>query len=717
MKHKNRVSAQVEIVACRFRSVAIASGLLCGLAAHALAQSNAGSGVWGSGLGLTRYGSSGLLSVPTADVAPAGSFDFAINRAFDPIFDANSAPRGRNAMFVATPYDNVEIGGRLAEYTEVDPISRLITKGSRDLSGNIKVQMVRMPDRATRAAVGIQDVAGGAVALRGFFGVITHDMGPLSITGGAIKRASGGRSGFMGGVKVGIIEPLYLLADVDPYQRSIGARANIPLKFVPGAPELSTTLARSFPRFTANRAPGIDIQLALRFALGQAKPQPDALRSMGRSDDLASAQWPSADQPLRADDGLQTQLRALGFDAVAVRADDDRAVASVQNSSFKHSHFDGLSVALTALARGLPTTVKDIFLVLTVQGVPVAKVAANRAAWLRFADGGQRPSFGSELRLTSAAGGSTTKVLAGQTDVPFSVRFDPVVRTFFGTDLGATEAAASVRATTIWDGLPLAGGRVLASASVTTDPLTTDAFDQGRGYFGLQPKSGLTHAMVHWAGWTGSDLFHLASVGRYDKDYTGASIESHWVNRRLPLDVDGTISLRAGAFRSPDATTNPLAGPTAIRNLAYARVSARGYIPSVDLTVEAGAGQFLAKDRGASVDVSRDFGDVSFGVTYRYTDRHYFGIQMGVPLTPRNNTAKFGPVRVEGSNHFIHSARTSYLGKGQVNAVIPTAARFADLPLEASLHLLDRNRISEAQWGVSMMSSRDFANAVIGAGK
>ncbi len=694
-------------------SLTRATLVLCGLclSVPALAQWRTDTSVWGSGLGLTRYGSSGLLSVPTADIAPAGSFDFVINRAFDPIFDLSRAPNGRNAMFVATPYDNVEMGGRLAEYAEVNPVTKLVTRGSRDLSGNLKVQLVRMPDRRTRAAVGLQDVGGGAVALRSVFGVLTHDMGPLSVSAGAVKRGSTGRSGFMGGVKLGIIEPLYLLADVDPYQRALGARANVPIKLLPGAPELSATVARSFPRFTPNLKPGTDLQLALRFSLGQTSPGSASPAPAERRVESNMPALASDASTMLVQESAQTQLMALGFDAVSVRANADQAAVSVQNSAFKHSHFDALSVALTALANELPVSVKTLFVQLTAHGVPVARVVADRAAWQRFAGGGAAPTFGAELRLSSAAGAGALPM--GELQQPLSVRIDPVVRTFFGTDLGAFEASAAVRATTIWNAASFGGGRVLASASLTSKPISSDAFGPNRGYDGLEPKSGLTHAMLHWAGWTGSDLFHLASVGRYDKDYNGAAIESHWVNRRLPLDVDGTVSVRAGAFKSDRAVSGAAGGVTLIRNRAYARVHASGYVPSLDLTVDAGIGQFLAQDRGPSLDVSRYFGDVSFGVTYRYTDRHFIGIQMGVPLTPRRNTYRAGPVRLEGSNHFLHGARTSYLGKEQFNSVIPDAARFADMPIDASLHLMDRSRLSEAQWRVSLRSSRDFANEVL----
>jgi hypothetical protein len=255
---------------------------------------------------------------------------------------------------------------------------------------------------------------------------------------------------------------------------------------------------------------------------------------------------------------------------------------------------------------------------------------------------------------------------------------------------------------------------VLASLAYTSGSAMTPGFDAGRGFYGQDPDSGLTSAMVHWAGWTGRDLFHLVSVGKNDKHYQGAAIESHWVNRRFPMGVDGTLSLRAGAFKADGIgrDTN-----RALPDREYVRVNASGYIPAADLSVNVGAGQFLAGDRGPSVDISRDFGDVSFGITYRKTDRHFLGIQMGVPLTPRKALAKWGPVQVEGSNHFLHGARTSYIGKDQFNAVIPRAARFADLPIDAQLHLFDRGRLNATQWSQSLFSSKDFANQVLAEAK
>ena len=86
---------------------------------------------------------------------------------------------------------------------------------------------------------------------------------------------------------------------------------------------------------------------------------------------------------------------------------------------------------------------------------------------------------------------------------------------------------------------------------------------------------------------------------------------------------------------------------------------------------------------------------------------------MGIPLTPRKGLARLGPVQIEGSNNFQHGARTSYLGKNLINAVIPDAVRFADMPIDAQLHLMDRLRLNQSQWSQSLNSSREFANAVL----
>ncbi len=662
---------------------------------------------------VNRYGSSGLLTIPTADIAPAGSFDFLYNRTFDPTFGSiYGIPRGLNLMFVTSPYQNIELGARLAEYAVTRPGSNFIVGGARDLSANVKMQMVRNAT-GTRAAIGVNDVAGGAVNLRNAFGVVTQDIGPFSLTGGYSVRAGTGRKGVLAGVRVAVADPLFLMADVDPYQAAVGARAQVPLAFLPTSPRLDLTLARSKARNLPFADANTDVQMALRFSLDHAEPQRDS--SPWSSPNVVSGQfpaWPTGLVDLRPTPAIlatEKALQKLGFGNVMVRSSAGQAWVRVQNVAFKHSHFDAVAVVLGAMARELPEDVQDIYLQLQVSKLDVAQLYAKRSAWQRFMGGGVRPVVGRELMVNPQM--SPLPVAPDVRDTaPIALRIEPVLRTFFGTEVGAVDYALAARAVATWEGIPALGGRLMASASLLSGAATSDSFKPGGVDVLMTPKAGLEGAMLHWAGWTTPTLLSVASVGKHDTNFAGAAYEGQWVGRQLPFGMQGTGIFRAGHFRYTEDRNKP--GVTQ-PDRTYARASVRAYIPQADLTAELGAGQFQAKDRGASLDLSRNFGDVNFAATWRYTDRQFFGIQMGFPLTPRVNRTQVGVFHIAGTNSFVHDARTSYLGKGQANLTIPTAARMPQLPLDVSVHLMDRNRLTDAQMYGYLLTMRDFARRVL----
>jgi hypothetical protein len=126
------------------------------------------------------------------------------------------------------------------------------------------------------------------------------------------------------------------------------------------------------------------------------------------------------------------------------------------------------------------------------------------------------------------------------------------------------------------------------------------------------------------------------------------------------------------------------------------------------MSLEAGYQAYGDGSQGPSLEWSRWFGDVSVGIFYRRGgDRQFAGLQMSIPLTPRQGMAP-GTLFFSGPGHYAQAIRTRITTASQpANLVQASAVR--DLSLESSLDLeqLNAGRASQSYFAGQMQRMRE----------
>ncbi|HYG69515.1 MAG TPA: YjbH domain-containing protein [Anaeromyxobacteraceae bacterium] len=136
----------------------------------------------------------------------------------------------------------------------------------------------------------------------------------------------------------------------------------------------------------------------------------------------------------------------------------------------------------------------------------------------------------------------------------------------------------------------------------------------------------------------------LAGAGVMQSSEAGGVGQLHWTEPggRFALGVEG-------------ASTRDMYD-SAIERTALTG-SGQAWLPWLDVLAEVRAGRFLGGDRGATVRVSRFFGDTRVGFFYSDTDVRMAGFQLGLPLTPRREMRP-GLVQLRGDNRFSQGIAT-----------------------------------------------------------
>jgi hypothetical protein len=138
-------------------------------------------------------------------------------------------------------------------------------------------------------------------------------------------------------------------------------------------------------------------------------------------------------------------------------------------------------------------------------------------------------------------------------------------------------------------------------------------------------------------------LTALAGAGVMRSNDAGGVGQLHWTAPagRLALGVEGAST--RDVFDGTERTS--LTG------------SGQLWLPWLDVLAEIRAGKFLGGDRGATLRVSRFFGDTRVGFFFSKTDVAMAGFQLGLPLTPRREMRP-GLVQVRGDNRFSQGVGT-----------------------------------------------------------
>ncbi len=166
-------------------------------------------------------GVTGILNVPTAEVAKDGEFYAGFGRNENKV---RYPGRTQRNYFVGVGFlPRVEVVARYIDFPEIqDPgIPGFGTR--KDRSVNAKVQLLSEERAPVSLAVGMYDVGGKAVIERGTYGVASKTIGPARVTLGVGNKRL---DGVFGGVEISPIPQLDLMYEYDTYDHNFGVRLN-----------------------------------------------------------------------------------------------------------------------------------------------------------------------------------------------------------------------------------------------------------------------------------------------------------------------------------------------------------------------------------------------------------------------------------------------------------------------------------------------------------
>jgi hypothetical protein len=166
-------------------------------------------------------GVSGILNVPTAEVAKDGEFYAGFGRNQNKVRYPGRVQRN---YFVGVGFlPRVEVVARYIDFPEIqDPgIPGFGTR--KDRSVNAKVQLLSEECAPLSLAAGMYDVGGRAVIERGTYGVASKTLGPARLTLGVGNKRL---DGVFGGVEISPFPQLDLMYEYDSYDHNFGVRLN-----------------------------------------------------------------------------------------------------------------------------------------------------------------------------------------------------------------------------------------------------------------------------------------------------------------------------------------------------------------------------------------------------------------------------------------------------------------------------------------------------------
>jgi len=166
-------------------------------------------------------GITGILNVPTAEVAKDGEFYVGFG------FNENKVRypgREQRNYFVGVGFlPRLEVVARYIDFPEIQDPSVPGFGTRKDRSVNAKVQLLSEECAPVSVAAGMYDIGGRAVIERGTFGVISKTIGPARFTlGVGDKRLDG----VFGGVEISPVPELDLMYEYDTYDHNFGLRLN-----------------------------------------------------------------------------------------------------------------------------------------------------------------------------------------------------------------------------------------------------------------------------------------------------------------------------------------------------------------------------------------------------------------------------------------------------------------------------------------------------------
>ncbi|MBA2964809.1 MULTISPECIES: YjbH domain-containing protein [Ramlibacter] len=671
---------------------------------------------WAIDTTLTSAGFTGLGITPNAHLLGWGRMEVG----YENQLPGNvRRPDGHNAVLGFGLLPNLEFAGRLATNTIHD---NCFTSGcgARDLSASAKAGIGLDVANRWRVALGATDVGGSVTYFRTYYGVLTFNEGPFEASAGGAKRSGNGVNGSQapldGPFAALAWQPIPLVrghveytdgnswAGVrlfapkqwmpDGWLLSAGANVrlnnntlterswwsaslSIPLYKTPGLSGAQTAALpplrpgeQPLPAYEARTVPAPQASTA-----APALPPPVSLAPPAHPTP-ALTQTAASDDELRA---LANALQAKALEDIWVgRMPDGTLAIRVNNGSYQWNSADALGVALGVIGRSFSEHKAGFRLVLTQRQVPLVAVTGQADClrqWIEQATStctaGQLSTPGT-LPLEPLYEGAAW-VVERQKPASKTLRLSvsPVLRTNFGTELGAYDYSVGVNVTAqlpLWAGASVEWGLNAPLAN-------SNDYEPGGVFADRAVKAGterLTLTQVtrvpleRWfspsqkLGAMPGALTAQATVGRIGTFYDGVVGALRWE----PGDGRHRVSGQAGYFQNNDSQGGfgPLGsfqhgGPV----LGSYRFS---FLPT-RTDFEGTVGQFLNNDRGFQLTMRQWFTDVAVDVFYKRTTfpgqsaAQLVGVQLSLPIGPRRDWQPAPYLQVGGTPRFSHLVETT----------------------------------------------------------
>jgi hypothetical protein len=643
---------------------------------------------------LNGTGVVGGLSIPDARPLGSGTLAFGLGNPREPQVVATSSRSVSYVLGVGLA-PGLDLVGRLAEYSTRQPDGLLIG-GISDLSVNLKFSAsLGSGGDAPRVALGLQDVAGGAVNFRAGYAVATQPWGPWSFTLGAgasrARQLPGTRAsldGAFGGIgyRMGagaLPGTLTLAAEHDGRQALAGARWLSPAVPALGGSRLSASVHRTAERGAMPGSTALGFFLTLPLGEESADRPVAAEPSAQRAAPLPEAAADSGPARLGR---LQEALVTLGLERVRVGRLGAAWVVRYENQRFGHHEFDALGLVLGLASEAAPPGVERIVAVALKTGQPVLTVSVGAQAWRDFLGDGRAGPAREAMQIWRGAQVDEAAVdwLADR-EGPATlahVRLTPELNYAVATEYGALHHALAGRASVaapLWTGARLVID-VQRRLTVSAQATETGVFAS------LRPPNGLRALALHQSLWLGQYAVLGATAGIFEHRAPGVEGEALvFVPGR-----DDVLRLRG---RRVELQPEMPPGSDLQQWVSYR------WVPSFagwarDTWVEFGAQRYADRGSGPLLTVSRWWGDFGVHLTYREGGaRRFAGMELSFPLTPRV-APRTGPVQFSGPSQWRQGLRTRLTDSQTAqNWVEPQALRDLTLALDIEARNLDAGRL------------------------
>ena len=618
---------------------------------------------------LNATGVVGGLSIPQAHALGNGTLAFGLGNPLEPQSVAQSARSVSHVLGVGLA-PGVDLVGRFAEYA-TRRADGFILGGRSDLSANLKFSApLWAGSEATRAAVGVNDIAGGAAMFRAAYAVVTQPWGAWSATLGAgtgrEQPLPGTRQpldGVFGGIDyrlpAGLLPgSLSLAVEHDGRQALAGARWTSPTMPMLAGARLSASAHRTLASGVMPGHTAVGLFLAVPFGerFGTDAVQ-DAQARGAVAGSTADASPPSAAQPAAATDSpsarlgrLKDALVSMGLEKVRVGRLGVDWVVEYQNHRYGHHELDAVGLVLGLAAQAAPPEVGRLVISALKTGQPVMTLSVAAQAWRDFVVDGRVGPLRESLQTQRGSGFDPRRVdWVSDRPGPASrvqLRLVPQLAYTVGTEFGAFDYSLALRVAAtapLW-----AGAQVVANVQqrvAVSDQARVDGV-----FASLRQPQGLQALALHQTLWLGRHVVVGGAFGVFEYDAPGVEGEALvFVPGR-----DDVVRLRGRQLQRRPGM--PVGGQMQ-QWASYRWVSPfDGW--ARDTWVEVGLQRYPDQSTGPMVTVSRWWGDFGAHLTYRKGGvRQYAGLELSLPLTPRA-APQVGPVQILGASQWRTGLRT-----------------------------------------------------------